>query len=33
MAGIAIWALYYGGQLLITLGVTQGLGARRKSLY
>lgn len=33
MTGIAIWALYYGGQLLITLGVTQGLGARRKSLY
>jgi uncharacterized membrane protein YhhN len=33
MADVAIWALYYGGQLLITLGVTQGLGARRKSLY
>ncbi len=31
-ASLAIWALYYGGQLLITLGVTQGLGARGRSL-
>lgn len=29
--GFAIWALYYGGQLLITLGVTQGLGERSRS--
>lgn len=32
LAGIAIWAFYYGGQLLITLGVTQGLGERRNGL-
>ena len=31
--GVAIWALYFAGQFLITLGVTQGLGERRKSLY
>jgi len=31
-AGIAIWALYYGGQLLMTLGVTKGLGERQRSL-
>lgn len=32
LAGIAIWAFYYGGQMLITLGVTQGLGERRNGL-
>ena len=31
--GVAIWALYFAGQFLITLGVTQGLGERRKSFY
>lgn len=30
LTGIAIWALYYGGQLLITLGVTQVLEGDRK---
>lgn len=29
--GLAIWALYYVGQLLITMGVTKGLGERRRS--
>ena len=27
--GVAIWALYFAGQFLITLGVAQGLGERR----
>ena len=31
--GVAIWALYFAGQFLITLGVAQGLGERRRSLY
>lgn len=30
IASIAIWALYYGGQLLIALGVTQALGEDSK---
>lgn len=30
VVGIAIWVFYYGGQLLITLGVTQALGEGRK---